>query len=522
MNRRNIRSGLSGPSAPALLAGLGLALAAALPVAAAPRGEVTIAQPVIRQQYDPTNQVAATDYLVYDKVFDGLLNLEPDGKKPALALSWEVSADGKQLDFRLREGVKFHNGDPFSAEDVKFTFERILLPDNTHSYRGATVESLERVEVLGPYHVRFHLKKSWPAFFTSSRYAMQGILPKKYFESVGARGFQEKPVGTGPFKVAEVRTGELTRYDAHTEYWGKVSNVQRITERLVQEPFGRYAMLERGEVDIVMDLTGPLLERIRTNPKVRIISAKYSGTSGMYFNKTKFPESADRRVRMAVAHALNREQVASTILNGVCEMGTSIFTPATFGYLEGLEPIKHDPAKAKALLAEAGIKPGHEISFSIHTQSFSSLPNAPLVLEVFAGNLEAVGFKVTREPLETGAWLAMMRGAKQPSVFYGPSSLPDDGGETINSWFRPNSVWSSGNINVPQYDEMFRAQLQVSDLKAREKILHDFARLEHERREGLPLFWCDTPFAVGPRVKDWKLGLGSGYHMKLNTLVLAD
>ena len=119
---------------------------------------------------------------------------------------------------------------------------------------------------------------------------------------------------------------------------------------LVKEPFTRYAMLEKGEADIVAGLTGPLLERIRANKDIKIVTSRYSGTSGILFNKELFPESADKRVRLAVGMAINRKEIAEKIQGGVCEAATGIFTPGTFGYLDGLPQIPYDPAKAKAQL----------------------------------------------------------------------------------------------------------------------------------------------------------------------------
>jgi peptide/nickel transport system substrate-binding protein len=502
-----------------------LAISAVVPMqtaAAAPAGEIVIAGAILRHQFDPTIMVAMPDYSAYDLLYDGLLNLGPKGKYPALATGWKVSDDGKVIDFELRKGVKFHNGDPFTAEDVKFTYETMLKPGNTHSYRKAFVESIERIEAVEPHKVRFVLKQPWPSFFSSSRYGLQPIVPKNYYEKLGARGFSEKPVGTGPYRLVGTKAGEFSRFEANAEYWGQVSRVKFVTQRMVKEPFTLYAMLEKGEADIVFGLSGPLMDRVRTNPKVRIFQSRYSGTSGIYFSKSKFPESSDRRVRMAVAHAINRDEIAKRMLGGVCEPATSIFTPATFGFLPGLKPIPYDPAKAKALFAESGVKPGREVTYTLHTESFGSLPSAPQVLEAIAGNLEAVGFKVQREQVDTSTWLAMMRGKKQPSVFYGPSSMPDDGGETIEGWYSSSSVWSSGNISVPEYDQVFKAQLQLVDPKKREAILQDFARLEDERREAVPLFWCHTAFAAGPRIRQWTPGVSSAYHYNFQSIELGN
>jgi peptide/nickel transport system substrate-binding protein len=486
------------------------------------KGEIVVAGALLRQQFDPTVMVAITDYNAYDLLFDGLLNLDSKGKYPALATRWTVSADGKQIDFELRKNVHFHNGDAFSAEDVKFTYETIIKEGNTHSYRKAFADAIERIEVIDPARVRFILKQPWPAFFSSARYGLQPIVPKAYYERVGAKEFLGKPVGTGPFKLAGMKAGEWSRFEVNSEYWGHVAEIKAVTQKMVKEPFTLYAMVEKGEADVVFGLSGALLDKVKSGNKVRIFESKYSGTSGMYFNKTKFPASADKRVRLAVAYALNRAEIAKRVLGGICEPATSIFTPATFGYLAGLQSIPYDPAKAKQLLAEAGVKPGTEITFTLHSESFGSLPSAPQVLEALAGNLEAVGFKVVRESVDTSGWLAMMRAKKQPAVFYGPSSMPDDGGETIDGWFTSKALWSSGNIQIPEYDAIAKAQAEAVDLKKREEMLQSFAKLENKNLEAVPLFWCSTTFAAGPRIKQWSPAVSSAYHYNFQSMKLAE
>jgi len=513
---RRLQSTLGAVLVGTLLAGT------AAPTVAAEKGEIVIAQPVLRQQFDPTAVVATTDYLVQDMLYDGLFNLTEDGITPALAVSWTVSADGKSIDFKLREGVTFHNGDPFTAEDVEFTFEKLLTPDNSHSYRKPFQAALERVDVLGPHEVRFVLKAPWPGIFTGARNALISIAPKAYYEKLGAEGFQKAPVGTGPFKLGDLKAGEWTEFTANESYWDGAPEVKKVRKVLVKEPFTRYAMLTKGEADVLMDLTGPLLERIRESSEVRVVSAKYSGTSALFFNKTSFPESQDVRVRRAIGHAINLQEISDSILGGVCEPATSIATPGTFGYLDGLEPIAYDPEKAKQLLKEAGIESGFEVSYVLHTESFGSLPNAPQTLEAIAGNLEAVGLKVNRVPMETGSFLQTYRGGKQPDLFYGPSSIPDDASLTMDGWFLPTSVWTSGNVDVPEYVEIYNRQLVETDIEKRKAIIHEFLKLEHEHVRAVPLFWCDTPFAVGPRIKEWELGLGSAYHMNLDSLQLND
>jgi len=488
---------------------------------AAPEGELVIAAPLLIQNFDPTNHQAASDYLPHSMLFDGLLNLGATGKEPALATDWTISDDKLMIEFNLRRGVKFHNGDEFTGEDVQFTFHRILSPESTHNARKPIIAALDRVEVVNPFKVRFHLKKIWVDFFTSVRSGGTGaIVPKNYYEKVGDKGFQQNPIGTGPFMLSSIQEGEFSKFEANPNYWGQVSNTKFVTQRLVAEPFTRYAMLERGEADIIMGITGPLLEKIKASDKLTTVSTRYSGTSIISFNRGTNPEFKDRRVRLAIAHAIDREAIADTILGGVCEPATHIFTPGTFGYEESIKPVPYDPAKAKQLLSEAGIAPGHEVDFTTHTQSFGSQPNAPMVLEAIAGYLEAVGLKPKRLPRETGAWLAEMRAGKQRGIFYGPSSVPDDGGSLLRSWYG-YQAWCGEpcNFGIKEYDQITDAQAVETDVNKREQMLQDWAKMERERFEIMPLYWCSTPFGITRSITGWAPGLLSAYHQNLQSVV---
>ena len=508
----------------AMIAAAAAALACTLaaPAFAAPKGEITLATSVLSQRFDPTITAQVADSMTYDFLFDGLINVNAQGKVPALAKSWKVRPDGKQVDFMLRENVKFQNGDPFTAADVKFTFESIAKPGSNHIYAKTYADTLERVDVIGPLQARFILKQPWPSFFTTSRYAMQAVVPKAYYEKVGAKGFMEKPVGTGPFKLAGMQAGEWTKYEANPAYWGQVSGAQFVTQRLVKEPFTRYAMLQKGEADIVMGITGPLLTRVKDDPKVKLFWSKYSGVSGLFFNKVDFPQAKDIRVRMAIAHSIDREGMAKTILGGVCTPATEMFTPATFGFLPGLKPIPYDMAKAKELIKAAGGAQPQEVTFLLITEAPGSLPGAPQVMEAIATTIGDLGFKIKRVPVEFGAYVNTFKQKQEPGIFSGLVSIPDDGGQIVNDWYTADAVWAHGHAAKSEYEKIAVEQRQTVDPAKREKLLQDFAKLEDETKETIPLFWCDTPFAAGPRVKNWKPSVGSPYQLQLNTVELAN
>lgn len=441
---------------------------------------------------------------------------------PALATSWTISPDGKQMDFKLRQGVKFQNGDPFTSADVKFTYERILAPDSTHSFSRQFRDAIDHIDTPSPDTVRFVLKAPWPVFFTSTRYAMQPIVPKDYYGKVGPKGFLDKPIGTGPYRLVEYKAGEWNRFEANDAYWGRPAEVKTVTQIAVKEPFTRYAMLKRGEADIATGLAGPLLDKAKADKDVKIYLTRYTGTSGIMFNKELFPQSADKRVRQAIGYAIDRKAIGDRILGGVCQPASTMATPGTYGYLAGLPQIPYDPAKARALLKEAGVAPGTKITFAIQTQSFNALPSAPQVLEAIAGYLEAVGFTVERSNVDNAAWVAMMRAHKPTSVFYTPITVPDDGGEIIQSYFVSWSGWTAQSVKVPEYDEIYKNETQEPNVEARLKLLHRFATLESQNQENIPLLWCDEPFAANVKtVKSWQPSVLSSYHMNIKSLELA-
>lgn len=486
-----------------------------LPAMAEPQGEMTIAIAPLLQRFDPINQVTTTDYLELSMVFDGLVNLGSEGIYPAIAESWKVSDDGLTIDVKIREGVNFTNGEPVTAEDVEFSYEGILDEKSTHGYRAIFAESIDDVEVVDTYHARFHMKKPWSSFFTSVRgSALQAIVPKAYYEKVGSAEFQKHPIGSGPYKFDKSVSGEWTRFEANKDYWRQTPDIKYITLKLVNEPFTRLAQVLSGEADVAAGITGPLLKRAK-DEKLDIVYARYNGTNALHFDRDSNPLFKDKRVRLAIAHAINREAMASSILDGVCEPSTQYFTPATFGYDPDIKPITYDPELAKKLLAETDFKPGYESDFMFHTGSFASSPNGPQMQEAIVGTLEGLGFKLTRKNFDTASWLRTMRAEEFSGIFYGTSTAPKDGGGLMASYFLSNSYASNSQIRVPEYDEIYNKQLVEPNPEKRLELLHRFTKMERENVEAIPLFWCHYPFVLGAKVSEFKPGLGSAYHLNV-------
>src|SRR5919197_5807608 len=242
-------------------------LAVAAPATAAPQGQLTwgVHISLAPTWFDPAETLGIiTPFMVMYAIHDALAKAMPGNPAtPSLAESWQVSPDGRVYDFTLRKGVKFHNGDPLTAEDVKFSFER---------YKGAAAKTLKdrvaAVETPGPLHVRFRLKNPWPDFMTFYTAASGAgwIVPKKYVEKVGDEGFKKAPIGAGPYKFVSFTPGVELVMEAFPEYWRKAPAIKRFVFKVIPEEATRLAALKRGEVDIVYSIRGELAEELQRTP----------------------------------------------------------------------------------------------------------------------------------------------------------------------------------------------------------------------------------------------------------------
>src|SRR6266550_713848 len=336
--------------------------------AAAPEGQMTWAVHVslAPSWFDPAEtQGVIVPFMILYALHDALVKPMPgQPMAPSLAESWTNSRDGLVYEFALRKGVTFHNGDPVTAEDVKFSFER---------YRGSSAKTLHervaRVEVVDPRHVRFVLKAPWPDFLTFYATPATGaawIVPKKYVERVGDEGFKRAPVGAGPYRFISFTPGVELVLEAHDGFWRKMPAVKRLV------------MLKRGEVDIAYNIRGPLAEEMQRTPGLNLTRALLAATFWVDFTKGQWdPRSPwhDRRVRLAVALAIDRHAINQAETLGFSRPASSII-PVGFEFAWSAPPILYDPAQAKRLLAEAGYPNGFDAGDYVCEIPFASVGEA--------------------------------------------------------------------------------------------------------------------------------------------------
>src|SRR5438128_6239894 len=296
----------------ALLSLLGLCLwSGQVAAQSQPDGQLTIAfdASIAPAFLDPAETPGiATPFAFLYALHDALVKPLP-GNDMALCLaeSWRESPDGLAYEFKLREGLKFHNGDPFSAEDVRFSFQR---------YRGASAKLLhdrvQTVEIIDPHRVRFVLNKPWPdflAFYATPATGAAWIVPKTYIEKVGEEGFRRHPVGLGPYRVVSMNAGVELTLEANEQYWRKKPSIKRIVFKGVPDRTTRLARLKTGEADIGYLMVGVEAATIKADPKLRLAQVIPPAAWWLAFPEQWNPKSPwhDRRVRLAATMAVDKQ-----------------------------------------------------------------------------------------------------------------------------------------------------------------------------------------------------------------------
>ena len=483
-----------------------LAIGPAAPGAAAPEGEVTWAVHVSLAPtwFDPAETPGVIlPFMILYALHDALVKPMPgNAMAPSLAESWSVSPNGLTYEFVLRAGVKFHNDDPVSAEDVKFSLER---------YRGGGAATLKdrvaAVEVVDARRVRIRLKQPWPDFLTFYATPATGaawIVPKRYLERVGEDGFKRAPIGAGPYRFVSFTPGVELQMEAFDGYWRKTPSVKRLVFRSVPDESTRLAMLKRGEADIAYSFRGPLAEELRRTAGVTLKATSPTFTEWLTFTEQWDPKSpwADRRVRLAANLAIDRKAINEAEYLGFGRISSSII-PRDFSFYWPAPPHPYDPARARQLLAEAGYPRGFDAG-----EVASDLTYAPTV-EAVINALQPVGIRARLRALERAAYLRADQEKSFKRLARIGSAAAGNAATRIEAFVVSGGIRAYGGY--PEIDALFRDQATELDPKKREALLHRIQQLMHERVMFAPI--VEPPFlnGYGPRLEESGLGLIAGH-----------
>ena len=485
-----------------LVAFVALALLDHAAAAAQPAGTVTAAAHITlaSRWLDPAETDAEiTPFMIMYALHDALVKPMPAAlNAPSLAEAWSMSKDGRTWEFVLRKGARFHNGDPVTAEDVKFSFER---------YRGAAAPILKDrvrdVQVVDPSRVRFHLKDPWPDFMTFYGTSASGaawIVPKKYVEKVGEDGFRRAPIGAGPYRFVSFQPGIELTLEAFEGYWRKIPSVKRLVIRSIPEESTRAAALKRGEVDIAYFLNGPIAEDVRRTPGLTLTAMRTNGVLFLMFPEQWVAGSpwADRRVRQAASLAIDRQTINEAESLGFSGP-TGNIVPRHQEFALAIPPDPYDPKRAKALLAEAGFPTGFDAGELTPFPPYNSMG------EAIANYLGAVGIRTRVRTMERAALLSAWRDKKVRNLFVGATGTAGNASTRLEAFATARGVLSYGS--VPEIETLFHAQLQEMDRKKREEMLHQIQRIVQERVIFAPIWENGFIRAYGPRMEEAALNL---------------
>ncbi len=466
---------------------------------------------VVGFQGDATslNPVIATDqqsYIAEWPIFDSLLELDDKlNVKPLLAESWEVSKDGLTYTFKLKKGVKWHDGKPFTARDVAFTFYSVLDPkvitphrayfDMLASFPELTNKdnpkkpeevAVKPIEVVDDHTVRFRLRYPSGAFLAVLVNPRGGVVPEHVLkgQDLNTAEFNRKPIGTGPFKFVEWRRGERIVVEANDQYHGGRPALNRIIFRIIPDAVVLVQELKAGGVDFIQQPPLTEVARLKQTPGLQVFTA--DNISYTYFGwRQDLPPFDDLRVRRALNHAIDVQTIVKEVLLGYASPATGQFPPSSWAFDPSVKPYAYDPNRAKALLAEAGWKPGPDgvlvkdgkrFSFSIrHDQADQAVKDSAVIVQEY---LKKIGVEARLEPLEWPTFVKKLFASDFEGILVGWTNHHDPDPFAYTIWH--SSQWKGRNFahyKNPKADEALEAARRTASQVERKKHYAEFSRI---------------------------------------------
>ena len=439
-----------------------------------------------------------TPFMVLYALHDAMVKPMPgNAMAPSLAQSVTASADGRTYDFALRDGVTFHNGEPVTAEDVKFSFDR---------YRGVAHDLLQSrvaaVEIPDARLVRFRLKEPWPDFqtFYATATGAGWVVPKRYIEKVGDDGFKKAPIGAGPYKFVSFKPGVELVLEAFDGYWRKKPSVKRLVFKVIPDESTRLAALKAGEIDIAYSVRGELAEKLRSTPGLTLKPAVVQGTFCLYFPDQWDEKSPwhDARVRKAASLAIDCKGTNDALTLGYSDItGNSIVPKGYDFYWQPPAPV-YDPAQAKKLLAEAGFARGFDAGSYYCDASYSNIG------ESVVDNLLAVGIRSKLRPIERAAFIKEFSEKKYRNIIQAGPGAFGNAATRAEAHLIKGGVFSYGSY--PDIEALYQQQAAELDRGKREAILFKIQQLMVERTIYAPIWQLAFINGIGPRVGESGFG----------------
>ncbi|NLW16308.1 MAG: ABC transporter substrate-binding protein [Firmicutes bacterium] len=460
---------------------------------------LVVAQGVDATMLDPGMHSETTTANVERQIFDPLLERGTDQEyKPALATSWE-SISPTTWEIELREGVQFHDGEEFTAEDVQYTIERILDPSK-NSPQASNYSAIASVEVVDDYTVLIHTKEPYPVL--PARLANLRIVPKHYVEQVGDERFQLEPIGTGPYKFVQWDKDEQVVLEANPNFWRGEPAIKRVIFKVIPEDASRVMALQAGQIDIAVNIPPHQVEAVNNSGKAEMAEVPSSRFLLIQFMMDKGGPLADKRVRLALNLAVDVESIIDNLLGGYGTPMTQNLANLDFGYNPNLKPYGYDPERAKALLQEAGYGDGFKLTMAAPTGRYMMDKE---VAEAIQNQLEAIGVQVELKLPEWGVYADQIMRRKVDAdlwlIGWGNSLFDAEG--TLYAWFHTGQRFFYYHVAAERgqaVDALLDKARTNMDPQQREQQYHQALVMIHEDIPWLLLHQQKDLYGVSKRV----------------------
>ena len=465
-------------------------------------------------------QKTSKDYEVPFNIFDRLVDVEVDADGnskivPSLAENWDISDDGLEYTFHLRQGVKFHNGNDFTAEDVAYTFHRMLTVEggvNTEfidQIKGADellageTDTLEGVEVVDDYTIKVTLKEPFAGFLASISSPGVSIYDSEATEEAGDQ-FGMDPavtVGTGPFEFSSWSFNNQLVLTCNEDYWKGASKLPGVVIKIIPDTETQSMMFESGELDILdLDYAADSVDRFTETYPDQIVQGPRVGIVyfTMNFNKEPFQ---DVRVRKAVQMSIDRQAILDALYGGRGQVEQGIFPHGLIGFNPDQEEIKYDPEAAKALLAEAGYADGFDMEIAADSSASDTMTMA---LEIVSDQLAEVGIRAEIKNYDESTWLETRKSGELGSFMSTWSADYNDPDNFIYTFFGNEEKTKIRSINYPDTEVMARVARARTIVNEDERLAEYKAleeKIAHEDAAWVPMFSRLHLFAVSKRVE---------------------
>jgi peptide/nickel transport system substrate-binding protein len=471
------------------------------PVAAQTKDTLTVGLVWINDTLDPHMHFQRVGILININMFDSLLHKNTKLEyEPSLATSWKALND-TTWEFKLRKGVKFHNGDLLTAEDVKFSFDRVLEPgkEQKRSPQYGNVRAIKEVRIVNPETIHLVTDKPFPLLL--ERLVFFPIVPRKHIEKVGDAAFAESAtVGTGPWKLVEWKRGQHLKLEAFNDHWRGKPAFKNLVFREIPEVATQIAELKTGGVDLIRNVSADLVPELKAHAQTYVTSAPILRTHYIQLDMRTEPFNK-KLVRQAANYAMDREAIVQKMMAGLGKPMATVVHSAAFGYDPSVTVYPYDPKKAKALLAQAGYPNGVDIT--IHSAFTEFRP----VFEAMAQMLTDSGIRTTAKIWDPGpAWNKFFQGeGKAAHGFYGSWGYYSvfDADAILHPLYHtePGGWIGKWYTKVEGLDPMIDQARSTLDQPRRKQIYSQVQKLIKEEAPTIFLFHQYDTLGVGKKVE---------------------